>query len=119
YGFVDSVADFTGVSPDTANALYNPYAAVPSMHVGFALMLGLPMVRIARHNWVKALWAIYPLVVTLVVISTGNHWLFDAATGAATAAVSALAAQTVFARVRPHSWAWEPEGALPAAARAG
>ena len=42
-GFTDSVADFTGVSSDSdVNALYNPYAAVPSMHVGFALMLGDP-----------------------------------------------------------------------------
>ena len=30
----------------TVNALYNPYAAVPSMHVGFALMLAVPMIRI-------------------------------------------------------------------------
>ena len=119
FGFVDSVADFTGVSPDSANALFNPYAAVPSMHVGFALMLGVPMVRLARHGWVKALWAIYPLVVAMVVVVTGNHWIFDAATGAATAAISAIAAQTVFARVRPDAWAWEPEGGLPAAARAG
>jgi hypothetical protein len=118
-GFIDSVADFTGVSPDTANALYNPYAAVPSMHVGFALMLGVPMIRIVRHGWAKALWAIYPFVVAMVVVVTGNHWIFDAATGAATAAVSALAAQTVFARVRPQAWAWEPEGGLPAVARAG
>jgi membrane-associated phospholipid phosphatase len=119
FGFVDSVADFTGVSPDSANALFNPYAAVPSMHVGFALMLGVPMVRLTRRGWAKALWAIYPLVVAMVVVVTGNHWIFDAATGAATAAISALAAQTVFARVRPNAWAWEPEGALPAAARAG
>jgi membrane-associated phospholipid phosphatase len=57
--------------------------------------------------------------VAMVVVVTGNHWIFDAATGAATAAISALAAQTVFARVRPEAWAWEPGGALPAAARAG
>src|SRR3954464_8804459 len=77
FGFVDSVADFTGVSPDSANVLFNPYAAVPSMHVGFALMLGVPMVRMARHRWAKALWAIYPALVTMVVIVTGNHWIFD------------------------------------------
>src|SRR3954447_6545699 len=85
FGFVDSVADFTGVAPDSANALFNPDAAVPSMHVGFALMLGVPMVRMARHRWAKALWAIYPALVTMVVIVTGNHWIFDAATGALTA----------------------------------
>jgi hypothetical protein len=119
-GFVDSVADFTGVSSDASvNALFNPYAAVPSMHVGFALMLGVPMVRMARHAWAKALWTLYAPVVTMVVIVTANHWIFDAATGALTAAVSALAAQALFARVRPQAWAWEPEGALPAPARAG
>ena len=47
-GFIDSVADFTGVSSDSdVNALFNPYAAVPSMHVGFALMLAMPMIRMA------------------------------------------------------------------------
>ena len=47
-GFADSVSDFTGVSSDSnVNALFNPYAAVPSMHVGFALMLAVPMIRMA------------------------------------------------------------------------
>src|SRR3954454_19306881 len=119
-GFVDSVADFTGVSSDASvNALFNPYAAVPSMHVGFALMLGVPMVRMARHGWAKALWALYPPVVAMVVVVTANHWIFDAATGALTAAVSALAAQRLLARARPQAWAWEPEGGLPAPAQAG
>jgi membrane-associated phospholipid phosphatase len=77
------------------------------------------MVRMTRHRWVKALWVAYAPIVALVVVVTGNHWLFDAATGAAVAAVSAVLAQTVFARVRPAQWAWEPEPALPAPARAG
>jgi PAP2 superfamily protein len=116
-GFVDSVADFTGVSESSVNALFNPFAAVPSMHVCFALMLSIPMVRMARHWWAKALWTVYAPVVTFVVIATGNHWAFDALTGAAVAAVSAIAAQTLFARARPQAWAWEP--ALAAPARAG
>jgi hypothetical protein len=120
-GFTDSVADFTGVSSDASvNALFNPYAAVPSMHVGFALMLAVPMVRMTRHRWAKVLWVLYAPVVTGVVVLTANHWIFDAATGAAVAAVAAVAAQTVFARVRPRAWAWAPEdGGLPAPARAG
>src|SRR3954466_8117846 len=44
-GFADSVADFTGVSESSVNALFNPFAAVPSMHVCFALMLSVPMIR--------------------------------------------------------------------------
>ncbi len=120
-GFADSVSDFTGVSSDASvNALFNPYAAVPSMHVGFALMLSVPMIRMARRTWAKALWALYAPVVTLVVVVTANHWVLDAVAGAAVAAVSALAAQTVFARVRPQAWAWAPaDEALPAPARAG
>jgi hypothetical protein len=119
-GFVDSVSEFTGVSSDASvNALFNPYAAVPSMHVGFALMLAVPMVRMARHAWAKALWVCYPPIVTMVVVVSANHWVFDAATGALTAAVSAVAAQALFARVRPQTWAWAADGGLPAPARAG
>jgi len=121
-GFSDSVSEFTGVSSDASvNALFNPYAAVPSMHVGFALMLALPMIRMAKRRWVQVVWALYPPLVTLVVVVTANHWVLDAVAGAAVAAVSALAAQTVFARVRPYAWAWEPSrtDALPAPARAG
>jgi membrane-associated phospholipid phosphatase len=62
---------------------------------------------------VKALWWAYPLLVTFVVVATGNHWWFDAAAGAAVAAVSALAA-VGFARTRPAAWAWMP-AASPAA----
>jgi membrane-associated phospholipid phosphatase len=119
-GFADSVADFTGVSSDASvNALFNPYAAVPSMHVAFALMLAVPMVRIARRAWVRAVWAAYAPVVTLVVVVTGNHWVLDAVAGAATAAVAAIVAQALFARARPQVWAWVTEPGLPAPARAG
>jgi hypothetical protein len=116
YGFVDSVADFTGVSESSVDALFNPFAAVPSMHVCFALMLSFPMIRMARHRWAKALWVAYAPVVTFVVIATGNHWVFDAFTGALVAGVSAVASQTLFARARPQAWAWHPGLAAPARA---
>jgi membrane-associated phospholipid phosphatase len=107
WGFNDSVARFTGLTAEgsSADALYNPFAAVPSMHVAFALMLGLPMARIARRRPVKALWLCYPALVSFVVVATANHWWFDAFTGALTAAAAALAA-LLFARWRPTAWAW-------------
>jgi hypothetical protein len=71
-----------------------------------------------KRTYAKALWVVYAPIVTCVVV-TANHWVFDAATGALTAAVAALAAQTLLARVRPQTWAWEPEPGLPAPARAG
>jgi hypothetical protein len=118
-GFTDSVAQYTHVSDTSSvNALFNPYAAVPSMHVCFALMIGWSMVRIVRRGWARSFWAVYPAVMTFVVVSTANHWLFDAATGALVAAVSAVAAVLV-ARTRPEAWAWAPERGMPAPARAG
>jgi hypothetical protein len=115
WGFTDSVARFAGVdsSGGSAAALFNPFAAVPSMHVAFALMLAAPMAHMARRRRVKLVWAAYPVVVTFVVVATANHWWFDAAAGAVTAAVAATAA-VGFARWRPTAWAWAP--AAPAAA---
>jgi membrane-associated phospholipid phosphatase len=107
-GFTDSVADFTGVKPESGgeNLLFNPYAAVPSMHVCFALMLGFPMARMVRRRWAAVLWRVYPLVIAWVVLATANHWWTDAVLGALTAAVSAGFAFGFFARVRPDAWAW-------------
>jgi len=109
WGFSDSVADFTGVAPDSASAnmLFNPFAAVPSMHVAFALMLGLPMAKMAKRNWTKVLWLVYPIVVTFVVVATANHWWMDAILGALTAAVGALGARYLAGR-RPQAWAFQP-----------
>jgi hypothetical protein len=117
WGFSDSVARFTGLTAEgsSADALYNPFAAVPSMHVAFALMLAVPMASMARRRWAKALWILYPGLVSFVVVATANHWWFDAFTGALTAAVAALAA-LLFARWRPAAWAWMPARG-PAAAQ--
>ena len=116
WGFHDSVAQFTGLTSEgsSADALYNPFAAVPSMHVAFALMLGLPMAHLARRRPVKVLWLLYPGLVSFVVVATANHWWFDAFTGALTAAAAAGVA-VVFARWRPAAWAWT---VAPAAAAA-
>jgi membrane-associated phospholipid phosphatase len=121
WGFTDSVVAFTGVNHDTGSAgvLFNPFAAIPSMHVAFSLMLGLTMATLVRRRWAKVLWCLYSPVVTFVVIATANHWWFDAFLGAAVAAVSALCAQSLFARARPEVWSWnpaarpQPEPALP------
>jgi len=110
-GFTDSVAHFTGVTAQDSDLLVNPYAAVPSMHVCFALMVGLPMARMVRRRWAAVLWRAYPPVVTWVVIATANHWWIDAAAGAATAAVAYAVAAGVFARVRPDAWAPATAGA--------
>jgi hypothetical protein len=109
WGFVDSVADFTGVDPTnpTANALFNPYAAVPSMHVAFALMIGMPLSILCKRRPVRIFWRVYPLLVTFVIVMTGNHFLFDAVLGGLTFLAAAATAMWM-ARART-SWRFSPE----------
>jgi hypothetical protein len=107
WGFTDTVAAFVGEAAEqSADVLYNPFAAVPSMHVAFALMIAIPAVKLVRHRAVKALWALYPLLVTFVVMVTANHFWLDVALGALVAAMSATAASYALGRVRPEAWAW-------------
>jgi membrane-associated phospholipid phosphatase len=108
WGFTDSVAEFVGNEAEmTASVLYNPYAAVPSMHVAFALMIAVPAISLVRHRSLKLLWGAYPLLVTFVVVVTANHYWIDAALGAMVAGASAWAARSALARMRPAAWAWQ------------
>jgi hypothetical protein len=107
WGFIDSVSDVTGVNVShasaSANMLFNPYAAVPSMHVAFALMIGWPLARLVRWRAMRVLWLLYPFLMTFVIVATANHFIFDALLGALTAGVSAYGASWL-ARARPHAW---------------
>jgi membrane-associated phospholipid phosphatase len=107
-GFVDTIVDFSKVNHDStlAKIFINPYAAVPSMHCGFALMIGATGVRVCRNNFAKAFWAFWPLLIAWVVIVTGNHYWVDVALGWGVAGTSALIAHRLLARARPHAWAW-------------
>jgi PAP2 superfamily len=107
WGFIDSVADFTGVRVHSGSAsistLLNPYAAVPSMHVAFALMIGWPLGALSRSTVARILWRLYPLLITFVIVATANHFILDALLGALTAAASAVAARRL-GDVRPAAW---------------
>jgi membrane-associated phospholipid phosphatase len=106
-GFVDSIAYYVNVKHDSGLValFFNPYAAVPSMHVAFALMIAIPTMLIVRNRIAKVLWAIYPLVVAFVVMVTGNHWFFDAVAGAVVAGTAALVAGRVLSPLW-NAWSW-------------
>jgi PAP2 superfamily protein len=74
------------------SALYNPYAAVPSMHIGYALIVAVALLRHARRLLVRAIGALYPPFVVLVIVATGNHFFLDAAAGALVAGLAAALA---------------------------
>jgi hypothetical protein len=109
WGFTDSVAAMTGVEHDSGvvSALFNPYAAIPSMHVAFALMIAVPIARLARHRFVRVAWSLYPPLVVFVIVATANHFFLDALAGMATAAIAGSAAAWL-GRARPGAWAFDP-----------
>lgn len=109
YGFVDTITDFSKVNHDSAivKLFVNPYAAMPSMHCAFALMIGGTGLRIVRNRLAKVVWALWPPLVVWAVVVTANHYWIDAAAGALVAATSALIALQL-ARMRPEAWSFRP-----------
>ena len=109
WGFQDAVASFTGVDPNDVkvNALFNPYAAVPSMHCCNAILIGWSLSHMCKWRVARVAWALYPVLMVWVVVATANHWTIDAVLGGATAAVSFYAARWL-ARARPAAWAFSP-----------
>jgi len=93
-GFSDTVTTSTGLnlSSDVLGALYNPFAAVPSLHFGYALIVGVAIAAIARNRVVRVLGALYPALMLLIIVATGNHFFLDAAAGALVAGLAAALA---------------------------
>jgi PAP2 superfamily len=93
-GFVDTVTAHTHVnlSSDLLGSLYNPFAAVPSMHFGYALLVGVVLVTTASNRWVRLIGALYPPFMLFDIVATGNHFVFDAAAGGLVTVVSLWAA---------------------------
>ncbi|MCX5192770.1 phosphatase PAP2 family protein [Streptomyces sp. NBC_00249] len=65
-----------GAAPAT-DTMANQFAAMPSLHFGWALMLALGMIAATRSRW-RALWLLHPLATLLVVVGTANHYWVDA-----------------------------------------
>ncbi|MEV0554703.1 phosphatase PAP2 family protein [Streptomyces sp. NPDC050597] len=85
-GFIDTVhgvQDFSQPDYGTLTALTNQYAAMPSLHFGWSLWCGLVIAILAPKWWMKALGLLHPLFTVSAIVATANHWVLDAAGGAA------------------------------------
>ena len=70
-----------GQPPKLTTSFYNQYAAVPSLHAGFALAVGAALAAAAtRRTWRVAAWLWGPTI-CLAVVATGNHFVADIAAG--------------------------------------
>jgi hypothetical protein len=89
-GITDTVSGgHVDLNSGLVSSLYNPYAAVPSMHIGYALVVAASLLRYGRRVAVRVVGALYPQFVLLVVVATGNHFLLDAVAGAVVVGVAA------------------------------
>ncbi|GAA2257821.1 phosphatase PAP2 family protein [Streptomyces atrovirens] len=68
--------------PPEADGLSNQFAAMPSLHFGWALMVAVGLV-VATRAWWRWLWLLHPLVTLLVIVGTANHFWLDALVAAA------------------------------------
>jgi hypothetical protein len=88
-GFVDTLGGHgTGLDHPMLVRLYNPIAAMPSHHVGFAVVTGIGLARRATTHASRVGWLAYPGVVAVVVIATANHFVADVIGGAVIGAVA-------------------------------
>jgi PAP2 superfamily len=102
-GFADTVTEKAGInmSSDALGSLYNPFAAVPSLHFGYALLVGVTVAVLARRRWVRWIGASYPPFMLFTIVATGNHFIFDALAGGIVMVVAYLVARALVADARP------------------
>ncbi|KAG2415670.1 hypothetical protein HFD88_006861 [Aspergillus terreus] len=114
YGFVDTVHGANGAgSVWTENRFCNQYAAMPSLHFGYSLMIGLTIMTIplppqhrraiTKPRWLPccfgrrmpswrrmiclAVGFAYPFIILVAIVATANHFILDAVAGAVVCAV--------------------------------
>jgi hypothetical protein len=63
--------------PPTSDHLSNQFAAMPSLHFGWALMVAIGLIAATRSRW-RWLWLLHPLLTLLVIVGTANHYWLDA-----------------------------------------
>ena len=83
FGFVDTVFDHYNTGrPWTPGEFVNEYAAFPSMHIGWNLLVGIGVWMASKNIFVRAFAVSMPAVMMSVIIFTGNHYIIDAFAGA-------------------------------------
>lgn len=82
-GVLDTVSEQTSFALDSplVMAFYNPVAAVPSLHAGFAFAIGLGIAAATETPWLRWAWLAWGPAIAFVVIATGNHFVLDIAIG--------------------------------------
>ena len=103
-GFVDTMQRYSfNVDGSAFGPFYNPYAAMPSLHVAWALLIGIALVRCAASRCGKGFGLLLPPAMILAVIGTGNHYLLDVIAGILTTLIAVVLATCVARHTRPRA----------------
>ncbi|MEW2412761.1 phosphatase PAP2 family protein [Streptomyces sp. NPDC046866] len=114
-------------SAPEADTLANQFAAMPSLHFGWALMVALGLIAATRSRW-RLLWLLHPLLTLVVIVGTANHYWLDAVVATALLGAALLlirrpkppARSLAVVRHLPQRWRTadhEPAGAGPEGAQ--
>lgn len=85
YHYVDTLLKFHtwGSLADPSIAEHsNQFAAMPSLHIAWALWCGIAIYQCSRRTWVRLLGLLYPFFTLMVIVGTANHFFIDAVGGA-------------------------------------
>ncbi|WP_345434395.1 phosphatase PAP2 family protein [Actinoallomurus vinaceus] len=96
-GFVDTLAKYqewgwwsgNASAPKGLGGMTNEFAAMPSLHVGWAAWCGWQIARNTVRRWLQVVAVAYPIFMVAVVIGTANHYVVDAVAGLAVIVIGA------------------------------
>ncbi|MBC2900428.1 phosphatase PAP2 family protein [Streptomyces cupreus] len=91
--------------PPSSDHLSNQFAAMPSLHFGWALMVAIGLI-VATRSRRRRLWLLHPALTLLVIVGTANHYWLDAIVAAALLGLA-------LAVIRPRT----PSGGTPVSLR--
>ena len=77
-GFVDTGIKFgqSVYGPTSDSGMANQFAAMPSLHVGWAALVAISLIMVTRSRW-RWLWVLHPVTTFAVVVLTANHYWLD------------------------------------------
>lgn len=81
YGFVDTLSMFSDVNYHSAGHFVNNYAAMPSLHIGWNLLLAMAIVTTTKNPVARVAGVLMPILMSMTVVVTGNHYFLDIAGG--------------------------------------
>jgi membrane-associated phospholipid phosphatase len=104
HGFADTIATHSaGYREFNASPLVNEYAAMPSLHLGWVLLVGIALVTLSRSTGVRVAGAMLPALMFASIVLTGNHYILDGIVGSVIVLTGLAAAATIAAMRTPNA----------------